>query len=66
MNCKMTLTEEQRAILEGEKGEVMAKVMETVIRDGELFGADKLIPITGNTIILSHPLDSRLGDLFMS
>lgn len=42
----MYLTEEQQAILNGEKGETMAKVMETVIRYGELFGAEKLVPIT--------------------
>ena len=32
----MILTEEQKAILEGSKGDVMAKVMQTVIRYGEL------------------------------
>lgn len=42
----MYLTEEQKAILNGEKGETMAKVMESVVRYGELFGAEKLIPIT--------------------
>ena len=42
----MYLTEEQQAILNGAKGETMAKVMESVVRYGELFGAEKLIPIT--------------------
>ena len=36
----MYLTEELQAILNGEKGETMAKVMETMVRYGELFGAD--------------------------
>ena len=65
MNCKMTLTEEQRAILEGANGEVMAKVMETVIRYGELFGADKLIPITGghNHLVTSFGLKA-LGPVY--
>ena len=42
----MILTDEQKAILNGEKGETMAKVMESVVRYGELFGAEKLVPIT--------------------
>ena len=44
----MKLTNEQQAILNGEKGETLAKVMESVIRYGELFGAEKLIPITSD------------------
>ena len=42
----MYLTDEQKAILNGSKGETMAKVMESVVRYGELFGAEKLVPIT--------------------
>ena len=37
----MILTDEQGAILNGEKGETMAKVMESVVRYGELFGAEE-------------------------
>lgn len=61
----MTLTEEQRAVLEGEKGEVMAKVMETVVRYGDLFGADKLVPITGkyNHLVTSFGLKA-LGPVY--
>ena len=44
----MYLTDEQKAILNGEKGETMAKVMESVVRYGELFGAEKLVPITSD------------------
>lgn len=43
----MYLTEEQQAILSGKNGKTMAKVMESVVRYGELFGAEKLVPITG-------------------
>lgn len=43
---KMTLTEEQLAIMNGSKGEVLAKVAETVIRYGDMFGAKRLIPVT--------------------
>jgi len=45
-NYKMKLTEEQKEILEGKKGEVLAKVMETVVRFGDIFGANELIPVT--------------------
>ena len=40
MEYKMKLTEEQSAILGGSRGETMAKVMESLVRYGELFGAD--------------------------
>lgn len=46
--CKMKLSDEQKALLNGSKGDVMAKVMETMIRYGELFGADGMVPITNN------------------
>ncbi|MBR0535124.1 MAG: DUF521 domain-containing protein [Clostridia bacterium] len=42
----MELTPEQAAILNGEKGEVMAKVMKTLVMYGEAFGATKMIPVT--------------------
>ena len=44
----MYLTDEQKAILNGEQGETKAKVMESVVRYGELFGAEKLVPITSD------------------
>ena len=44
----MFLNDEQKAILNGEQGETKAKVMESVVRYGELFGAEKLIPITSD------------------
>ena len=54
----MFLTEEQKAILNGEKGETLAKVMETVVRYGELFGAEKLVPVTSkyNHLVTSFGL----------
>ena len=42
----MYLTNEQQAVLNGEKGAVMAKVMKTLVMYGETFGADKMVPIT--------------------
>ncbi|MBQ7117686.1 MAG: DUF521 domain-containing protein [Clostridia bacterium] len=44
----MILTKEQQAILDGSKGEVMAKVMKTLVMYGEAFGAEKLVPITSD------------------
>ena len=44
----MILTKEQQAILDGEKGDVMAKVMKTMVMYGEAFGAEKLVPITSD------------------
>jgi predicted aconitase len=43
----ITLTAQQRAVLDGEKGEIAAKVLKTLIMYGETFGAEKLVPITG-------------------
>ena len=43
---KMQLTAEQQAILDGKEGEVKAKVMETLVMFGDIFGAEKLVPVT--------------------
>lgn len=43
----MRLTEEQQEIYDGKKGETLAKVMQTLVRYGELFGADEMVPVTG-------------------
>ena len=61
----MILTEEQKQILEGSKGETLAKVMESVIRYGEIFGADKLVPITSeyNHLVTSFGLKA-LGPVY--
>ena len=44
----MILTKEQEAILNGEKGETLAKVMKTLVMYGDAFEAEKLVPITSN------------------
>ena len=46
MDYKMELTPEQQAILNGEQGETMAKVMKTLVMYGEAFGATKMVPVT--------------------
>ena len=54
----MFLTDEQQAILNGEKGETMAKVMKTLVMYGETFGADKMVPVTSeyNHLVTSFGL----------
>ena len=58
MDHKMKLTDEQQAILDGSRGETMAKVMETLVRYGELFGADEMVPVTSkyNHLVTSFGL----------
>ena len=41
----MVFTAEQQAILNGEKGEVLQKVLRTLVLYGETFGAEKLVPV---------------------
>lgn len=54
----MQLTAEQQAILNGEKGETMAKVMKTMVMYGDAFEAEKLVPITSeyNHLVTSFGL----------
>ena len=50
----MVLTEEQQAMLDGKKGETMAKIMKTLVMYGETFDAAKMVPVTskyGHTVI---------------
>ncbi|MEG1017206.1 MAG: aconitase X, partial [Oscillospiraceae bacterium] len=47
MDVKMKLTADQQALLDGKKGESVAKVMRTLVKYGETFGAEKMVPITG-------------------
>ena len=42
----MQLTQEQEALLNGSKGEVMAKIMKTLVMFGDTFGAERLVPVT--------------------
>ena len=54
----MILTREQQAILDGEKGETLAKVMKTLVMYGDAFDAEKLVPITSryNHLVTSFGL----------
>ena len=61
----MELTKEQQALLDGEKGPTMAKVMKTLVQYGEVFGAEKMVPVTGEYghLVLSFGL-TFLGPVF--
>ncbi len=61
----MILTKEQQEILDGAKGEVLSKVMETLIKYGEVFGAEKMVPVTGehNHLVTSFGLKA-LGPVY--
>lgn len=61
----MNLTKEQQEILEGKQGETMAKVMKTLIMYGEIFGAQKLVPVTSryNHLVTSFGLKA-LGPVY--
>ena len=65
MDYKVKLTDEQREILEGSKGETLAKVMESLVRYGELFGADEMVPISSkyNHLVTSFGLKA-LGPVY--
>ena len=46
MDYKMNLTQEELDILNGSKGETMAKVMKTLVLYGDAFDATKMVPVT--------------------
>ena len=54
----MILTKEQQAILDGEQGETMAKIMKTMVMFGDAFGAEKMVPVTSkhNHLVTSFGL----------
>ena len=54
----MQLTQEQQQILDGSRGQTMARVMQTLVRYGELYNADAMIPVTGkyNHLVTSFGL----------
>lgn len=54
----MYLTQEQQKILDGEKGEIMAKVMKTLVMYGDAFEAEKMVPVTSkyNHLVTSFGL----------
>ena len=61
----MELTTAQQQILDGKEGETLAKVMQSVVRYGELFGATKLVPVTSkhNHLVTSFGL-KMIGPIY--
>ncbi len=61
----MYLTQEQQAILQGSQGETLAKVMKTLVKYGEIFGAEKMVPVTSkyNHLVTSFGLKA-LGPVY--
>jgi len=61
----MYVTPEQQAILDGSRGETMAKVLKTLVQYGEIFGATKLVPVTSrhNHLVTSFGLKA-LGPVY--
>ena len=50
----MILTPEQQALLDGKEGEIMAKIVKTLVMYGDAFGAERMVPVTskyGPTVI---------------
>ena len=50
----MKLTPEQQALLDGSQGEIMAKIVKTLVMYGDAFGAERMVPVTsdlGHTVI---------------
>ncbi|MBR3878678.1 MAG: DUF521 domain-containing protein [Clostridia bacterium] len=54
----MILNKEQQEILDGAKGETLAKVMKTLVMYGDAFGAEKMVPVTSeyNHLVTSFGL----------
>ena len=54
----MKLDSAQREIMEGAKGQTLAKVMKTLVAYGEAFGAEKMVPVTskGGHLVTSFGL----------
>ena len=71
MDYKMHLTDEELDILNGSRGETMAKVLKTLVMYGDIFGAEKLVPVTHKEghlvtsfgIALMKPLFSTMDKL---
>lgn len=64
---QMTLTEEEQDILDGKQGEVLAKVMRTVVAHGSAFGADRLVELGGrphSSFYNAPPYVGALLDMF--
>ncbi len=64
MKYNMKLTPEEEGILNGSKGEAMAKVMKSLVLYGEAFGAEKFVPVTGKGHLVTSFGISVLSPVF--
>lgn len=60
----MRLTDEERAVLGGAKGETLRKAMETVVRFGDVFGADRLVDLDHGVHLVTSFGIPLLGPVF--
>lgn len=68
---KMELTPLQRDVLNGKQGEVMSKIMETIVMFGDMFEAKRLVEVTHNDghlvtsfgICITKPLFRTMNEL---
>jgi predicted aconitase len=66
IDARMTLSGDELAILKGEKGNTIQKVMEAVVLYGDTFGAKSLVPIDGSIHLVTSagvPLLKPVFDL---
>lgn len=49
----MRLPAEEQAILDGQRGETLAKVMKSLVMYGDTFGAEKMVPATGQAHLVT-------------
>ena len=50
---KMKLTEEELDMLKGNNGETLQKAMKSIVLYGEVFGAERLVPVTGSVHLVT-------------
>jgi predicted aconitase len=64
---QMTLTQEEQDIMDGKKGDALAKVMKTVVMFGNAFGATKLVELGGaphSSVFNAPPFMKSIIDIF--
>jgi len=64
---QMALTREEQDIMEGKKGDALAKVMKTVVAFGNAFGATKLVDLGGaphSSVFNAPPFMKSIIDVF--
>lgn len=73
LSYSMHLNEDEKAVLEGKRGETLQKALESVVRYGDIFEAKDLVPIdhavhlvTSFGIPLLHPVFDMMEELIQS